>query len=139
MTMKHIPKTKNTLLLRTDFSDETLWERLCTVLQEPFGEFQAYVTPVSDAAFERASVDEVGELAREASHSFVFIADREALANPEHPVLVLDVAQEPGRTFRVIPRQAWAVENNLSLANMDFEEFADAADTDGVFRGFDES
>lgn len=28
------------------------------------------------------------------------------------------------------------VENNLSLANMGFEEFADAVDEDGVFRGF---
>jgi uncharacterized protein DUF6924 len=30
----------------------------------------------------------------------------------------------------------WGVENNLSLANMDFEEFADSVDADGVFRGF---
>jgi len=29
------------------------------------------------------------------------------------------------------------VENNLSLANMDFEEFADSVDADGVFRGFE--
>jgi hypothetical protein len=28
------------------------------------------------------------------------------------------------------------IENNLSLANMDFEEFAEAVDPDGVFRGF---
>ena len=28
------------------------------------------------------------------------------------------------------------MENNLSLFNMDFFEFADAVDDDGVFRGF---
>jgi hypothetical protein len=28
------------------------------------------------------------------------------------------------------------VENNLSLFNMDFFEFADAVEADGVFRGF---
>jgi hypothetical protein len=28
------------------------------------------------------------------------------------------------------------VENNLSLANMDFHEFADNVGADGVFRGF---
>jgi hypothetical protein len=33
---------------------------------------------------------------------------------------------------------AWSVENNLSLANMDFEEFANAVDVDGLFRGFPE-
>ena len=29
------------------------------------------------------------------------------------------------------------VENNLSISNMDFYEFADNADADGIFRGFD--
>jgi hypothetical protein len=98
MIMKHIPKTKNTLLLRTDFSDETLWERLCATLQQPFGEFRAYVTPVSDAAFDSASVEEVGQLTREASHSFVFIADHNALANPEYPVLDFETAQQQLRS-----------------------------------------
>jgi hypothetical protein len=30
----------------------------------------------------------------------------------------------------------WSIENNISLGNMDWEEFAEAADYDGVFRGF---
>jgi hypothetical protein len=38
--------------------------------------------------------------------------------------------------FRVIPSQMWSVENNLSIANMDFFEFADAVGDDGIFRGF---
>jgi hypothetical protein len=32
--------------------------------------------------------------------------------------------------------EIWAVENNLSLGNMDFEDFAGAVDANGVFRGF---
>jgi len=43
---------------------------------------------------------------------------------------------ESGRTFRSIPRQAEAIVINLCLANMDFAEFADKAQADGVFRGF---
>jgi len=62
--------------------------------------------------------------------------DRVALTDPEHPILVVDLMDQPGRTFRVIPSEAWGVENNLSIANMGFEEFAEAADEDGVFRGF---
>jgi len=52
-------------------------------------------------------------------------------------VLVVDLYSDPGRSFRVIPSELWGVENNLSLANIDFEEFADAVDRDGVFRGFE--
>jgi hypothetical protein len=38
----------------------------------------------------------------------------------------------------VIPAEMWAVENNLSTANMGFEEFANGADPDGVYRGLRE-
>ncbi|MFE2139083.1 DUF6924 domain-containing protein, partial [Streptomyces sp. NPDC059466] len=37
---------------------------------------------------------------------------------------------------RVTAAELWGIENNLSLANMDFEEFTGAAGNDGVFRGF---
>jgi hypothetical protein len=67
---------------------------------------------------------------------FAFIADGDAIAGPEQVVLVVDLGDEPGRSFRVTPSEAWGVENNLSTANMGFEEFADAVDEDGVFRGF---
>jgi hypothetical protein len=135
--MKPVPETDNTLLLRTDFSDDAAWERLCAAIQAPVGEFRASVTPASERSFDGASVDEVLErLADETNHSFLFLADRVALTNPEQPVLVVDLIDRPARTFRVIPSEAWSVENNLSIANMDFEEFADAVDEDGVFRGF---
>jgi len=66
----------------------------------------------------------------------VFVADQTAMPTAEHHLLVLDPSNPKGNTFRVIPSLAWAVENNLSLANMDYSEFADAVDSDGVFRDF---
>ena len=73
------------------------------------------------------------------SDTFMFIVDQETLARDDRPVLVIDLFVEPGRTFRVIPSAMWSVENSLSLANMDFAEFADSADEDGIFRGFPEA
>jgi hypothetical protein len=131
-----VPSTENSLVLRTDFSDEKAWDALCVAIQEPVGEFRAYVSLVSDPAFDGATLDQITRLAADAGHSFVFVVDRIALTDPEHPVLVVDLVDEPGRSFRVIPSEAWGVENNLSIANMDFVEFADAVDEDGVFRGF---
>jgi hypothetical protein len=136
--MKNLPATENTLLLRTDFSDESAWVALCEAIRAPQtpDEFFACVTPVSDHAYDGATVEQLVARSSPDDHTFILVADRRALADPEHPVLVVDRVHEPGRTFRVIPLEAWAVENNLSLANMDFEEFADNADPDGVFRGF---
>ncbi|WP_405166656.1 hypothetical protein OG203_17100 [Nocardia sp. NBC_01499] len=38
--------------------------------------------------------------------------------------------------LRVIAEELWSIENNISLADMDWDEFASAADDDGIFRGF---
>jgi hypothetical protein len=95
------------------------------------------VTFLSDRAYEGLITDEVADLARRGPYrSFLFVVDGESLQNPEHLILVLDLLREPGRTFRVISREMWGVENNLSIANMDFSDSADSADAGGVFRGF---
>lgn len=64
------------------------------------------------------------------------MVDTKTISDPTHPVLVVDLEEQPGRTFRVIPAEAWGPENNLRLANMNFSDFAGALDPDGVFRGF---
>ena len=136
--MKTIPETRHAAVLRTDFSDHAAWEEVCDEIRAPSGEFRASVDCISDPAFEAVTPTEVAELVRpDSRHTFLFLVDHDTLADPEHPVLVVDLYSDPGRTFRVVPSEIWGVENNLSLANMDFEEFADAVDRDGVFRGFD--
>jgi hypothetical protein len=135
--MKTIPETSHAAVLRTDFSDDDAWDEVCEEIRAPSGEFAASVDCVSDRAFEGVTASEVAELVRpDSRHTFLFLVDHDTLADPEHPVLVVDLYSDPGRSFRVIPSELWGVENNLSLANMDFEEFADAVDRDGVFRGF---
>jgi hypothetical protein len=136
--MKKLPQTKNSLLLRTDFSDDASWKALCVSIQEPSEDgFKAYVDCISDPAYDGLTIEQLVALSPKGSgRSFAFIADRVTLMDPERPVLVVDLYAEPGRTFRVIPREMWGVENNLSIANLDFDEFAANADPDGVFRGF---
>ena len=137
--MKEIPKTENSLALRTDFSDEPAWESICAAITKPVGDFRAYVDFVIDPGYDGLTAEQLPAILSEDSHrTFAFIIDRLALSHPDHPILVVDLYNEPGRTFRVIPSEMWVVENNLSIANMDFEEFADAVDGDGVFRGFPE-
>jgi hypothetical protein len=136
--MKKLPNTDHSLMLRTEFSDDAAWAALCETVQEPSEDgFKAFVDCVNDPAYDGLTVEQMVALAPKGSdRSFAFIADRTTFTNPERPVLVVDLYDEPGRTFRVIPRELWGVENNLSLANMDFYEFADSVDPDGVFRGF---
>ena len=124
------------LLIRADFADERAWKALCAAMQAKVGDFQANVSPLSDRAYEGVTAKELVRLASPDDHFFVFVADRAALEDPEQAVLVVDLDEKPGRTFRVVPSEAWGIENNLSLANMEFSEFAGAVDEAGVFRGF---
>ena len=138
--MKDLPDSDDALVIRTDFSDETAWARVCSEIEAPVGEFRAYVSFVSDPDFAELSSSALTSLAQRGPYrSFIFVVDQVSLTDPEHPILVLDLVGEPGRTFRVIPREMWGVENNLSIANMDFEDFAVGAGADGVFRGFPEA
>lgn len=135
-----LPETRYSLVLRTDFSDDAAWRALCAEIQEPSAEgFVADVDCVSDASYEGLTADQLVERARGGTRTFAFLVDRKTLTHAEHPVLVVDLYDRPGRTFRVIPSEMWGVENNLALANMDYHEFADNVDPDGVFRGFPES
>jgi hypothetical protein len=139
MLQPRLPDYDFSLVIRTDFTDDAAWERICQLLQKPqttYG-FQALVECLSDRSCAGLQPEDVlSVLPPDSQRPFVFLVDSEAVSQPDHAVLVVDLSEEPGRTFRVIPSEAWGVENNLRLANMDFADFADAVDDSGVFRGF---
>jgi hypothetical protein len=127
------------LLIRTDFSDDTAWRMLCDLVQQPTpGDgFQAFFVCIDNPNIAATSLAELAKQAAEDLHcSALFIADAEAIGGADHAVLCVDCIDNPGAAFRVIPAEVWGPENNLRLANMDFAEFAAVAGPDGVFRGF---
>jgi hypothetical protein len=135
--LKSIAEIENSLVLRTDYSNEAVWQAVCAAIMDPNNEFEANVDFVSDPQYAGLKAERLQSvLPEELALSFAFIMDDVAVSVPEHPILVVDLQNEPGRTFRVVPSAVWAVENNLSIANMDFSEFAGAVDAGGVFRGF---
>ena len=137
-----LPFVDTALLIRTDFTDDAAWRDVCAAAQAPvdtgFGNiFSATIECISDSRFEGLSVEGLLTLtSRGLEPGFVFLADAETMGRDEHPIVVVDLNRDYGRTFWVIPSEMWSVENNLSIGNMDISEFADAADPDGVFRGF---
>ena len=136
-----LPKTENSPVVRTDFDDEDAWKRVCELIRRPVPDgcgdtFQAYVTFVENAAFRDLTEQELLErVPEDFGHGFLMVVDKAALQGPEFPILVIDLPPEDGRRFRAIPSQIQSIENNLSIANMDFADFADYVDEDGVFRG----
>lgn len=136
--MKQIPRTENALVLRTDFSNDLIWKAICEEIQRPVGifHFRANVEFLDDAQYASITKEQLLELIpSNYDHSFIVIADQTAISHPDRPLLVVDLYEGSGNEFRAIPPQMQSIENNLSIANMDFEEFAEAVDADGIFRG----
>jgi len=134
--MMRLPESNQALVVRVDFSDDAAWNTICATIREPVDGFFAYVDFVNDPAFDGLTLDQLVELGRDVSKSFIIVADATTMTDPERSLLIVDVFEEPGRMFRAVPEQIQGIENNLSITNMDFREFAENVDADGVFRGF---
>jgi hypothetical protein len=137
--MKPLPQSRAALVIRTDFSNHEAWEAIgAAILRLTKEGFGAQVEFVDDVAYRGATQEQLLDLVLEGEERpfFHMIVDVVTVRSPEHPVLVVDLWREPGRDFRAVPAAVQSIENNLSIANMDFAEFADAVDEDGIFRGF---
>jgi len=132
--MPQLPPTADAPFVRTDFSNDAAWhDLLASVRTESDEGFLANITVVDDPAFQDAAL---GELAKSVKkHAVLFVADAVTLSHAERPILCIDPSA-PQNILRVVPSELWGIENNLSLANMDWEEFAGSVDVDGIFRGF---
>jgi hypothetical protein len=137
--MKPLPNTENPLVLRTDFSDQKAWETVRAAIQKPVGvlRFRAYVEFLDDNGYEGLASNALATVLPPGyNQTFILLADQVTMTHREHPLLVVDLFEDSFREFRALPSQVQGIENNLSIGNMDFEEFAEAVDTDGIFRGF---
>lgn len=141
--MANLPTTSGCPILRVDFSNDALWAQLGAEITSPTDEgFLADVEFVEDRAL--TGLDEsaiVGALPRsfpdDYEHPIIFVADQVTMTAPDHPLLVVDLHEAGAAApFRSTPRQVQAIENNLTIANLDYADFANSVDPDGIFRGF---
>lgn len=136
--MPALPRTENSLLVRTTFADEKAWiDALSVVLTENDDGFRAYVEVVDDPAWENADLERLREAARatENQAAVLFVVDHAAL-EPDYPILVVDLDEVCHQPFRCVAHELWGIDNNLNLANMDWEDFAGNVGPDSIFRGF---
>ncbi|MFF3791688.1 DUF6924 domain-containing protein [Streptomyces sp. NPDC001981] len=147
------------LIIRTDYSDETAWQAVVAAFMQPWGEngeFEACVHVIDDPVWAEVTPDDVlAAVRRDEDLSVVFVADRvtmQSVQSAHCALLACDVWDEeedldpmysqelidtsPPREFRTAPAAVHDVHANLSIANVDFEEFAEeaSADPDGVLR-----
>jgi len=131
----------NPLVVRTDFKNQKAWAQICEAIRAPVRDgddsFYANVEFANDIRYQDFSVQRLLAIVPyDYDHSFLMIVDSTSVISPDFAVLVVSLRENRGSSFRAIPSQIQGIENNLSIANMDFHEFAESVDQDGVFRGF---
>ncbi|MFF4364646.1 DUF6924 domain-containing protein [Streptomyces sp. NPDC001594] len=132
------PDDLTSLVLRTEFDDDGAWGAVRAALDA--ADEYCHATYVSEPRFAgvevQALMDEEVAADDEDQIMHVFLADAATMKDPHHALLAVDLSEEPGRTFRLPAQWFPDVSANLSIANMDFAEFADATDASGTFHGF---
>ncbi|MDI6105632.1 hypothetical protein QLQ12_44335 [Actinoplanes sp. NEAU-A12] len=140
------------LIIRTDFTHPREWVEIQPAIAEPQTEegFTAFVAFVDDRAYEGVTASQLlGMKPADVHHAVAFLVDTRALTHPDRPILVINLydyvegsddqgkGPQYGATFRVVPSEMWLVQNNLTISNMDWKDFAGNVDRDGIFRGFE--
>lgn len=145
------------LVIRTDYGDETAWRAVVTELGQPWGdegEFPSEVHIVDDPAWAGGTPAEVLTAPRRDEElSVVFLAHHATMRSAPRALLALDLFADDDedldpvyhqelidpprpREFRTVPAGVHEVHANMRLANVDVEDFVQAASAhaDQVFR-----
>lgn len=139
MTALPQPDDLTSLVLRTDFSDDSAWHAFTALLDG--SDEHRHATCVSDPGYAGVTIQALVD-ADAAAHDddkvmYLFLADATTMAGSERSLLAVDLHDDPGRTFRLPPRWFGEVSANLTIGNLDFAEFAEATDESGTYRGLD--
>lgn len=138
--MTEIPvSSENAVFVRVDYTDDMAWSELVVAVTAPNEDgFVAYVDFVSDPGLDGFTPEDVRRSMPSAyQHHYVFVADAETFGSAERRILVLGLDGDSAADFRTVPSGVQSIDNNLSISNMDFEEFSQQAILDGgVFRDF---
>ncbi|MGW8438684.1 DUF6924 domain-containing protein [Nocardiopsis sp. NPDC055879] len=131
-----LPVSEDPLLVRTHHGDDGAWKAVLKAVRAPVFDdeefelpeedpdtFYAYVHVVDDSGYTGLSFEQLMCLSPHDEHTFLIVADELTMLDPRHPLLVVDLWDQPGRSFRAVPGAIQAIQNNLSISNMDFDDF----------------
>lgn len=143
--MKPLPVTYASAVLRVDFEDDDAWQRVRDAALAPFSPADSHLAVLDDRDYEGLDLTGLAEAPKNYEERVLIVFDAQSREQPDNPLLLIDwLADEDEddeehfipRAVRVLPGQVQTVETNLTLGNMDFEDFAEKTDADGIFRGF---
>jgi hypothetical protein len=136
--MPSLPKSDIYLLVRTYFGDDAGWDALKALIDEGSEEgFFANAQYVDDRQFDGFSSKALEDAHphRDSGWDVMYVADEQAITHPAHPLLLVRVGSTEELPFRCRADALYEVDANLSLANLDWDDFRGQVDASGVYGG----
>ncbi|MEU3272484.1 hypothetical protein ABZ639_16705 [Saccharomonospora sp. NPDC006951] len=129
MATTRLPETDHSPLLRTDFTDDDAWSALLTEVGDD------WLTVMPDPAHEGLPVPELISLVPEGRrYPVLAVADNVTFSSADRTLLLVDVDEEPGRSFRAVPEAFRSAIGNLAIENLSFDDYLGMLDDSGVYR-----
>lgn len=125
------------LVVRTDFSSDEQWRELkVSMIPTPAYDCDTFLLFIDDDVFDNMPIEQVRQVALEKTTKYIviFIVDAVAINHPEHPIVVLNIYDKPSQLFRAVPPLICDLASNFHIANLDYEDFEDVIDADGILR-----
>ncbi|MFI1398135.1 DUF6924 domain-containing protein [Streptomyces sp. NPDC020681] len=141
--MRNLPDGDGNFLIRTCFTSEQVWDDLCVRVEEDASDgLLGGLRLVNDPAYEGLSAEQLLNLVPDDSGCvYLAVADARTAAPVDRPhdrtLLIVNVDpgyEEHGGTFRAMVSDFASVDANLWLANVEFSEYMEATDQDGVYQ-----
>lgn len=135
-----IEETAGPLLIRTSFDQPDPWARLLQALDGGSEHWES-VTVIDNSLYTGSTPDQLqARIARDAEDwpesPFLLIADEQALASPDFPLLAVNnLPDEDDAPLRITLAAAGSFAVNLELGNTGFGDWSRGVGTDGVYRG----
>ena len=130
----------STPIIRIDFSDDTSWEAMkYEINKSSFYMQSASVHYVSDKYNESLLPGElVAKYKSNQKIDDIYIYDSQSTKDGSILIIALDPIVDCPNSIRITPEKLAMYDVNSSLGNMDFIDFAQSIDSDGIFREFSE-
>lgn len=136
--MVNLPDLNVSLLVRTYFGSDDLWGAVRDEIEQGTDEgFHAIVEFIDDRQYEGLTAQQLESTDRQraSQNDLVYLADERAQKEPSHPLLVVRVGGGPDLPFRCRADVLYEVDANLSLGNLDWDDFRDQVDHSSVYGG----
>lgn len=121
------------ICFRTDFSDDNKWKNIKEKIKND-GEYECFLKYIEEKKFENTEKEKIIEFLNSINYEYDFFIICDSQSMNDETLLIININSK--NNFRCRASLLWSPVNNLSIANMDFDEFKNNANDNNIFNGF---